>query len=148
MAARAPATTVVTIPALVGVKSTPNVSNKAQATASQVRITSHMMADPISAARAVNDLQTRLAASTVGARTNPRNAGAFYAKGVVFTANTPILIRHNLGREPVGYAVVDTYPPATAAIHLYRTTLPAGLSLAQAINVVPSASGTGTVEVF
>lgn len=148
MSQRPATTSIVTTALVAGQKARAAVSTAAQTTAGRVQVTAAQMATPGEAARAINDMQGRLTASTAGARTNPRNDGAVFIKGVVFVSGVAQLIRHNLGRDPVGYAVVDTYPGAAGAILLRRATLPAGMSIAQAINVIPSASGTGTVEVF
>lgn len=148
MAQRPSTTTIAAVNQASGQKLLPIVSSRAQSTAARTQVTADQMRTPADAARAVNDLQQRIAASTAGSRSNPRNAGCVYVRNVTFVSGTAILLRHNLGRDPIGYSVIDTYPGAAAAILLRRTTLPMGLTLAQALNVIPSASGMGTVEIF
>jgi len=131
-----------------GAKTQPQSTSRPQSTASIVRVTADDMNMPESAARAVNDVQVRLSAATLGSRTNPRNNAARYIQNVAFVSGQTKLLYHNLGRAPIGYGVVDTYPPAAAAVLVRRTTLPAGITSAQAIALIPSASGTCTVEIF
>jgi hypothetical protein len=72
--------------------------------------------------------------------------GGVLFKGLAFTAGTPRLIAHQLGRAYQGY--IATRVQAAASTSPYETSLPAGAKATQFVNLAFSANCTADVYVF
>lgn len=103
---RTRATTIVTPQVVSAVKTTPILNSKPHTQIAKVHITADAVKKPDNLARLMNQIQTNNDQATVGARTNPMNAGGVIVKQQAFTAGMAKLVRHNLGRVPVGYEVI------------------------------------------
>jgi len=109
------------------------------------RITAEDCKDPARLAKVLVDMQGGQQQSTQAARTNPLNAGGVLFLKQAFVGGVTRTLPHNMGRPAVGYLVTRTYS-STGIMTLKDGVLPQGITLSQAIAVVPSQ--TGTVDVF
>jgi hypothetical protein len=113
-------------------------------TGSVRRITADDVRDPHRLARFVEDIQTSLSQQTAAARSDPF-AGSVLFQNVPVTNGVTFVLRHNMGRAWRGYLVTRCY---SAAVSLSDGTLGGGLTVQQAVALVPTATGTIDVMVF
>jgi hypothetical protein len=142
---RVPAATTVTLNSGQTIKQ--QLSSRALQPQTIPRITAADVQDPERLARAISDTNAALAQTQQAARTNPIfGAGGIHLRNLPVTSGVAKLLFHNLGRPFVGYIV--TRVQGANPIDVRETTLPTGVQNTQALNLVPSASGTIDVWVF
>lgn len=122
------------------------LSTRSQQPLSAVRLTADQVGNPEQLARALSDMQSAQVQSLNAQRSDPMTAGSVYFRAVAVVGGTAKLFTHNLGRPFVGYLV--TRIVGSNQVTVREVALPAGLSISQAVNLMPSATGTIDVKVF
>ena len=96
-------------------KTTPALSSKPHTALQKLKATAAQVTSPADVARFLNQMQANSEQSTVGARTAPTTQGGIRIPGLSWVAGTAQLIRHNLGRQPNGYAILRSQASAATS---------------------------------
>lgn len=142
---RVPAATTVTLNSGQTIKQ--QLSSRELQPQTAIRITSDDVQDPVRLSRAITDYNSAISQTLQVLHTNPIvGQGGIHVRGLSVTSGQAKLVFHNLGRPFVGYFV--TRSQGASAIQIVETALPSGIQNTQAVNLVPSATGTIDVWIF
>lgn len=136
-----------TVTTVAGASLKQQLSSRVLQPQTDIRLTSNAAADPSRVARAQSDANSVISQALATLHTNPIvAAGGVHFLNVSVTSGVTKILPHNLGRPVQHYLV--TRSQGAAAITLRDGVLVGGLTIAQALAVIPSATGTIDVWVF
>jgi hypothetical protein len=102
--------------------------------------------EPAHLVRVLNEIQATVTTASNASRTDPGAQGAAYFRNVAVVSGITKTLPHNLQRPYVGYLV--TRVQGANQITVREVAVPAGMTVAQVVSLVPSATGTIDVKVF
>jgi hypothetical protein len=125
----------------------PRISARGVVAQRQQQLTAEQARDPAEVAKSIGLLQKDIAQSTKSMRNEPET-GAIIFQGIPVSSGITFTLTHNFGRPFQGYRVTRTYFGAAAGITLCDGALPAGMTLATAVALIPSATGKIDIRVW
>jgi hypothetical protein len=93
------------------------ITSKAATSASRTRVDASTIADPVSLAKVLQDMQDSVGALTSGQSSNPHSAPCIVRK-VSLTSGEQAVVRHSLGRPYTDWWISRVWPSPSGAFTL------------------------------